>query len=135
MVGVGNKKARQRFIDYQSNFQAYRSRIQALRADAELDGFTIDRNSEQDFWSFIRSANFSRRAGLALMDNGDVCAVWKGDAGSHLSLHFLGGGSAQYVIFKRRSTGARISRVAGIDTFSGIEKQIDAFDLVSLVNQ
>ena len=115
--------------------QHYLRRIDELRGYAELDGITVNPASERDFWSFAGSANFSRRAGLALMDNGDICAVWKGDDRSHLSLHFLGDGSIQYVIFKRRSAGAKLSRVAGSDTVDGIRKQIRAFDLMSLVNE
>ncbi len=114
--------------------QHYLRRIDELRGYANEDGFQVNPASEQDFWSFMGSVNFSRRAGLALMDNGDVCAVWKGDGGSHLSLHFLGDRSVQYVIFKRRSASAKVSRVAGIDTFDGIRKQIGAFDLTQLVN-
>ena len=115
--------------------QAYELRIEELRADAELDGIIVNRDSELDFWSFIGSTDLSRRAGLALMDNGNLRAVWKGDDSDHLGLHFLGDQTVQYVIFKRRSVSSQISRVAGIDTFEGIKRQIRAFDLMSLVNE
>ncbi len=115
-------------------YQAYRLRINGLRSAGALEGVELNERSEEDFWSFIRSSHFSRRAGLALMDNGNIRAVWKGEDESHLGLHFLGDRQMQYVIFKRRSGSSRISRTAGIDTVEGIKKQIGAFDLMSLVN-
>lgn len=114
--------------------QAYKVRIDVLRSGAALDGFELNGASERDFWSFIGSTNFLRRAGLALMENGNIRAVWKGEESSHLGLHFLGDRQIQYVIFKRRPGSGRVSRTAGIDTFEGIKKQIRAFDLTSLVN-
>ena len=113
--------------------QAYKARIDVLRSAAALDGFEVNGASERDFWSFIGSTYFSRRAGLALMENGNLRAVWKGEDASHLGLHFRGDRQIQYVIFKRRSGSRRISRTAGIDTFEGVKKQIGAFDLMSLV--
>ena len=113
--------------------RAYESRIEALRSDAELDELTINVASEQDFWDFVRSTSYLRRASLALMNNGNIRAVWKADDASHLGIHFLGDGEVQYVIFRLRSYGRRVSRVAGIDTLSGIKSQIAAFDLVSLM--
>ena len=113
--------------------RTYESRIEALRADAELDELTINVDSEQDFWDFIRSTCYLRRASLALMNNGNIRAVWKAEDSSHLGIHFLGDGEVQYVIFRRRSYGRRVSRVAGIDTLSGIKNQIAAFDLISLM--
>ena len=51
----------------------------------------------------------------------------------HVALQFLGGGHVQYVIFKRRPGAAKVSRVAGTDTFDGIKRQVEAFDLNQLV--
>ena len=93
--------------------RAYESRIEALRADAELDELTINVASEQDFWDFVRSTSYLRRASLAVMNNGNIRAVWKAEDSSHLGIHFLGDGEVQYVIFRLRSYGRRVSRVAG----------------------
>ena len=124
----------QRSRDSWHDRRAYELRIEVLRADAELESSTVNEGSERDFWAFVGSTNFSRRALLALMDNGNLRAVWKGEYASHLGLHFLGDGVIQYVIFKRRSASRQISRVAGTDTFKGIKKQIGAFDLMNLLN-
>ena len=126
---LNRKKSAARKID-----QFYRLRINALRSAGALDGVELNERSEEDFWSFVRAPHIARRAGLALMDNGNLRAVWKGEDESHLGLHFLGSRQVQYVIFKRRSGSRRISRTAGIDTVEGIKKQIGAFDLMSLVN-
>ena len=113
--------------------RAYWSRIESLYSDAVLDGFALNEASARDFWSFVGSAFLTQKAGLVLMDNGNLRAVWKGDNGSHLGLQFLGNQSVEYVIFKRRTAARDVSRVAGIDTLEGIKRQIYAFDLMALV--
>jgi len=67
------------------------------------------------------------------MDNGNLRAVWKDEQGAHLGLQFLGGGMVQYVIFKRRRQEQPVSRVSGCDSLEGLERQIDAFELHSLL--
>ena len=74
-----------------------------------------------------------RRGNLVLMDNGNLRAVWRDGQGTHLGLQFLGSGMAQYVIFKQRKATGPISRVTGRDTFGGLKRQIDAFELHSLL--
>ena len=68
------------------------------------------------------------------MDNGNLRAIWKNEAGSRVGIQFLGSQMAEYVIFRRRPATTDVSRVAGIDTLEGIKRQIHAFDLNSLVN-
>ena len=87
----------------QQNRQDYRLRIEALRNAAALEGIELNEASVSDFWLFIRSPRFSQRAGLALMDNGNLRAVWKGEDAGHLGLHFMGDRQVQYVILKPRS--------------------------------
>ena len=114
-------------------YQAYGLRIEALRSDAALDGFAMNEVSKDDFWSFVGSISFAQKAGLVLMDNGNLRAVWNGDNGSHVGLQFLGGRLVEYVIFKRRHAARDVSRVAGHDTLDGIKKQIRAFDLTAMM--
>jgi hypothetical protein len=117
----------------QADLQAYEVRIEALRTDAGQDGFNLNAASERDFWRFIRAEPFIRKGNLVLMDNGNLRAVWKSEGGTHVGLQFLGGGTVQYVIFKRRAGAASISRVAGRDSFEGMKRQLTAFDLRSLI--
>ena len=69
------------------------------------------------------------------MDNGNLRAVWKDSdkQGTRLGLQFLGGGMVQFVIFKQRGVTRPISRLAGRDTFAGLKRQIEAFELDSLL--
>lgn len=114
-------------------YHAYGLRIEALRSDAALDGFAMNEASREDFWSFVGALSFAQRAGLVLMDNGNLRAVWKGDSESRVGVQFLGGRLAEYVIFKRRQAAGAVSRVAGRDTLDGIKKQIRAFDLAAMM--
>ena len=117
----------------QADRLAYTERIAVLRAEAMLDGFSLSHESEEDFWNFIRLAPFVRKGGLVLMDNGNLRAVWKGDRGTHVGLQFLGRGTVQYVIFKRRAGALEVSRVSGRDSFDGVRRQINGFDLASFM--
>lgn len=117
----------------QADLQAYRVRVEALRADAAQDGYHLNAASERDFWHFIRSEPFIRKGNLVLVDNGNLRAVWRGESGTHIGLQFLGSRTVQYVIFKRRAAASAISRVAGRDSFEGVKRQISAFDLRPLI--
>ncbi len=114
-------------------YEAYRDRIEALRSDAELDGFTVNEASETDFWSFVKSGPFRGKAEVVLADNGNLRAVWDKEDGSHIGLQFLGGRMLQYVIFRRRRGMPHISRVAGRDTFDGVKQQLQTFEIETLL--
>lgn len=113
-------------------YQAYSVRIDALKSAAALDGFSLNKASERDFWSFIKFSPFIKKGSLVLMDNGNLRATWKDGEGNHIGLQFLGNRLIQYVIFKRRA-GGHISRVAGCDMQKGVERQIQTFDLKLLM--
>lgn len=114
-------------------YQTYRNRIAELREYGVEDGVIVNPASEKDFWSFVKSLPAARPGSLVLMDNGNLRAVWEGKGESHLALQFLGGRMIQYVIFKRRPRASKVSRVAGADTFDGIKRQIEAFELSALL--
>ena len=98
----------------------YSLRIELLRSDAEDDGLVLNEASEKDFWQYIRSAPFAQKAGLVLVDNGNLRAVWKDDDESHFGIQFLGSQWVEYVIFKRRPSTVDVARVAGRDTLEGV---------------
>jgi len=116
-------------------YQAYRSRIAELREYGEDEGVAINKASEKDFWDFVRSLPSVRRGSLVLMDNGNLRALWKGEQESQLGLQFLGGRMMEYVIFKRRKRAKNVSRVAGADTFDGVRRQIEAFELYAMLGR
>ena len=118
----------------EKQYQIYRNRIEVLRSDAQRDGFAMNEVSEVDFWSFIESISFAQKAGLVLLDNGNLRAVWKDENGIHLGLQFLGNRLVEYVVFKRSQATKDVSRVAGRDTIEGIKRQMRAFDLTALMN-
>ena len=114
----------------------YRDRLAELREAAEDDAIVWNEASAQDFHAFISDHPHWRKAGLALMDNGNLRAVWEweSDDETHLALQFLGSKSVQFVIFKRRRGAGRVSRVAGTDSFTGINFLVMAFQLHQLVH-
>lgn len=112
---------------------AYEARIAELIEAGRDEGISPSDASIDSFRAFVTSAGYARNAGLALMDNGNLRAVWKGADGAHLGLHFLGDSTVNYVIFKRRPGSTHISRVSGNDSFAGVQEQVRAFGLESLV--
>ena len=114
-------------------YDSYVPRLKYLRDEAVHDGCVLNSASEIDFRDFVRSAPDIRKGNLVLMDNGNLRAIWKDENGTRLGLQFLGGRMVQFVIFKRRKQGQPISRVSGRDSLRGLERQIVAFELNSLL--
>ena len=117
----------------EESIQAYRSRIEELRRFAALDGFSVSKASERDFWSFLTSMPFVCKAEMVLLDNGNLRVIWDDEDDNHIGLQFLGNGRLQYVIFRRQKGSSHVSRVAGRDTFDGVRSQVRLFELESLV--
>ena len=117
----------------QQTHQSYKLRIEDLRNDAELEGFTVNESSEMDFWSFIISVPCASEAEVVLLDNGNLRAIWDDENGNHFGLQFLGDCELQYVIFRHRKGHRKISRVAGRDTFDGVKRQVRTFELETLL--
>ena len=111
----------------------YLSRIEFLREEAAAEGVIFNEDSERDFWTFIELFPFVRRGRLFLMDNGDLRAVWDDDEDNLLGIQFLGNSLARYVVFKHRTDDGSVSRVAGTDTLKGVNAQIKAFELETLL--
>ena len=118
---------------YRDTVSAYKNRIRVLKEQAELDGYSLNQPSKAAFLEFLEKNPLIRRGRLVLMENGNLRAVWKGGNSAHIGLQFLDNRSIQYVIFKQRIPSEPISRVTGRDTMEGISRQIDAFDLGSVL--
>ncbi|MYC92791.1 MAG: hypothetical protein F4X15_15115 [Gemmatimonadetes bacterium] len=116
-----------------SGLGVYSSRIAYLRDEATHDGYGLNEDSERDFKQFVRSRPSIRKGDLVLLDNGNLRAVWKDEQGGRLGVQFLGSDVVQYVIFSRRQRNRPVSRVAGRDSLEGVARQIDVFDLHSLL--
>lgn len=120
-------------ISTPAKHRRYRKRIKILSKFAEQDEFSMNSASQHDFWQFVSRWPHIRQGNLALLENGNLRAVWKDEQGAHLGLQFLGASMVQYVIFNRRKVAQEVSRVAGRDTIDGLEQQIQVFDLNSLL--
>lgn len=115
--------------------QAYSARIDSLRRYALQEGFSLNPESEVDFWRFIQTGPNFCKGNLVLIDNGNLRAVWKNNEGDHLGVQFLGRGMLQYVLFKHSPEALRPSRASGQDTFTGLMQQIKSLELESLFGE
>lgn len=128
-----HKELRDKLAAMQSVHNAFAERIETLKSDAALEGFSLSAGSKRDFWVFVRSIPFIRKGSLVLMDNGNLRCVWKDDRGNQIGLQYLGTGSVQFVILKRPGGAEGAARVAGCTSLTDIKRQFRAFDLEGLL--
>ena len=114
----------------------YQARILDLREIAEDDEDIeeVNEDSITDFWVFIETMEFTRRAGLVLQDNGNLRAVWRDKEGHNVGLEFQGSGSVLYVMFKPYTDGRKTFREAGVAPFSVVVDRLRELDLLSFVS-
>jgi len=112
---------------------AYDDRIEVLREQAALEGYSLNHGSKAGFLEFFRRNPLINPGHLFLLENGNLRAVWKGEDGGHIGLQFLSEKTIQFVFFARRETALPVSRASGRDTAEGVRKQITAFDLDELI--
>ena len=114
----------------------YEARIEDLRsiADVDKDIEHVNEESILDFWSFMNSEKFTRRAGLVLQDNGNLRAVWRDEDGHNVGLEFLGDRSILYVIFKPYTDERSTFRKADIATFDAVVNKLRELDMLAFVN-
>ena len=108
---------------------AYDDRISVLEEQSYVEGYFLNSGSKEAFQDFFRNNPLIRLGRLALLENGNLRAVWKGDNASQIGLQFLDNGLIQYVLFKQRRADLPVSRAYGRDTPLGILQQISAFQL------
>ena len=111
----------------------YDDRIEVLREQATLEGYSLNHDSKAGFLEFVRRNPLINPGRLFLLENGNLRAVWKGDDGAHIGLQFLSEKTIQYVFFARRESALSVSRASGRDTVDGVRRQIAAFDLDELI--
>ena len=87
------------------SYHDYEERIEYLRSVGLDEDIQIDDMSEKDFLSFTSSIMTKERAMLALLDEGQIGAVWKAH-GDQLALEFLGDGTVDYGIFQEGRYGS-----------------------------
>lgn len=105
----------------------YLDRIELLANLGSFDHIALNESSVRDFFSFIDSASYSRRASLVLLDNGNIRAVWKLDGHGRVGIQFQGDRKVSFVIFKGLTLKDRSSRDFGADTMEGVRSRIRDF--------
>ena len=113
--------------------KAYQERIHELAKYGAEEGTAINPESQEDFEAFIERRPRWRKGLNEMLNNGNLRAVWKDDAGNHLGLQFLGGQKPEYVIFRRRPNPGEKLREGGRDAFAGIDQRVEPPDLLRLV--
>lgn len=126
-----------RRINAKKIHEAYKCRLQELREiAADDDGYSdLKEASEKDFWSFVESMLWSKKASLFLLENGNLRAIWRGLDGMHVGIQFLGEDSVIYVIFKQRPDAKKISRLHAIDTLEGVRDQLNTLGITLQENE
>ena len=113
----------------------HEERIEFLRKEIkEEDGTEMDEESVMDFWYWIEITKTEKNCSLfAIVDS--LRAVWQGEAGDDLvGLHFKGGKSIHYVIFKTRYDGD-VLREAGYAGFHQMRKLLKDLKLDYLLKE
>ena len=132
-VDAYGRQLEMRLATLQSSVSTYDDRISVLEEQAYADGHFLNSGSKETLQAFFGNNPFIRLDRLALLENGNLRAVWKGDDASHIGLQFLDNGLIQYVLFKRRHADLPVSRAYGRDTPLGILQQISAFRLADVL--
>ncbi len=113
--------------------RTYQRRIKELERFGALDNIAPNSDSKKDFWHFVTSEPAVCKAGLVLLDNGNLRAVWKGSDKSRIGMEFRGGRMIRYVIFKYSPAGKSVRRIVGTATLDEVKQQICKLDLKQLV--
>ena len=114
---------------------AYLNRIQSLEKACSEEGIVLNGASIIDFWTFVATTSFTRKATLVLSDNGDISAIWENEEDDYLDIQFLGNQEVVYVIFKRKTGENRMFRTAGTSSFGAIRDKVAELELMELVNE
>ena len=109
------------------------ARIQELKTDARAEDHRVSDDSEKDLLAFLGDYVFTRRPFITLLDNGNLRALWKNDAGEQIGIQFRGEKQVQYVFFAHREGQDFMARVSGRDSLLDIGRQIEALNLGRLM--
>lgn len=128
-IDAYGRRLETRLANLPDTVSAYDDRIAVLEEQAYSEGYFLNSGSKETLQNFFRNSPIIRVGRLALLENGNLRAVWKGQDPSHIGLQFLDNGLIQYVLFKQRRADLPVSRAYGRDTPLGVLQQIFAFEL------
>jgi hypothetical protein len=88
-------------------------RLNHLRMCSLEDEEAFSDESERSLLEFLDGYGVAVRPLLALLDNGNLRAVWKDDFGQQIGVQFLGGKKVQFVLFVKRDAEMPYAQLFG----------------------
>ncbi len=77
---------------------AVTERLNALVHDLSDEDRSVNPTSRKDFLNFVHATPFASKPAIAILENGNVRALWREPAGGQVGLQFLGEQIIQFVI-------------------------------------
>lgn len=113
--------------------RAYEERLGFLERVGLTEGVELNVDSETDFWEFVEASQFTQKAELVFIGEGNIRAIWEDEDENFLGLHFLGNRRIIYVIFKQDPGGNGLTTETGVESFRGTKKRVVERGLTHLV--
>ena len=113
--------------------RAYEERLGFLERVGLTEGVELNVDSETDFWEFIDTSQFTRKAELVFIGEGNIRAIWEDEDENFLGLHFLGNRQIIYVIFRQDPGGSGLTTETGVESFKGAKEKVVESGLTHLV--
>jgi hypothetical protein len=110
------------------------ARLGELKRCGAEEGLPWSQESENDFWAFVSLRASLREPGVILVDNGNLRAVWRNEAGEQVALEFRGYRQVYFVFFARRPEGPAMARSVGEDSILRINEKIASDNLTGLLS-
>jgi len=114
-------------------FDEVETRLKELRAIAEDEGLEISVASGSELHAFLYSSGLRRRPYIALLDNGNLRAVWKNARHEQIGLQFRGDKLIQYVLLAFKLADQPMAKAVGRDTFDNVWQMIEFHGLRRLL--
>lgn len=110
----------------------YADRLSELaQAAVEEDICQPSNESKRDFFEFLSTRGFGvRRAGLALLDDGLLCATWR-NGKWRLGLTFLGKGQVKYVLLDRTNPPMGENGTSSLKSFAIVREGLVLKELLA----
>ncbi len=117
----------------QNPISLYEKRIATLKEYAKEDGFDLNEDSYANFVNFLEKYSGLARAGLVLLDNGNLRAIWQGKNDAQVGLEFLTDSSIEYVMLNESGARKTTSKPYGRGGFEETMNQIRNFGLYDIM--
>lgn len=122
-----------KFKGYEPHSNYYINRIETLMGYASEEGIVVNNVSVKSFHDFINTVIPTHKAMLAIMDNGNLRAIWKGPS-SRLALEFMGNRRVHCVVSKQMNLSDKIFEESGEYSFNELQTLVDEWGLRTMVS-